>query len=253
LERLGVAKVYRPPLDLTEAVRDMIKRAIKRSQSAADIESSPEMVRLSFRLTAAKRSAPLAQVPQATEGTSKTPRVWGIGGRGGAGKSTLIDEILLRFLRSTTGRIAVVSADPTLGDRLRMLHCYSPRVFVRSVRVGPGESTEAKVAPYIQELRDWPFDLILVESVGLGQNDIGVAPFVDASIFCMTPEYGTDVQLEKEALLGIADVVVMNKRDFPQAEARGRRVVWPDRITVRAPSQGIRPAFQQLRAPCPGF
>jgi methylmalonyl-CoA mutase len=224
LERLGVAKVYRPPLDLTEAVRDMIKRAIKRSQSAADIESSPEMVRLSFRLTAAKRSAPLAQVPQATEGTSKTPRVWGIGGRGGAGKSTLIDEILLRFLRSTTGRIAVVSADPTLGDRLRMLHCYSPRVFVRSVRVGPGESTEAKVAPYIQELRDWPFDLILVESVGLGQNDIGVAPFVDASIFCMTPEYGTDVQLEKEALLGIADVVVMNKRDFPQAEARGRRV-----------------------------
>ncbi|MDA0797844.1 MAG: methylmalonyl-CoA mutase family protein [Chloroflexi bacterium] len=218
LERLGVAKVYRPPLDLTEAVRDMIERAAKRPPCATDAASSPEAARLSRQLTAAENTA-IDPKPAAS-----TPRVWGLGGRGGAGKSTLIDELLLRFLRSTTGRIAVIAADPTLGDRLRMLHCYSPRVFLRSVKVGPGESTETKVGPYIQALREWPFDLILVESVGLGQNEVGVAPLVDASIFCMTPEYGTDVQLEKEALLGLADVVVMNKRDFPQAEARGRRV-----------------------------
>ena len=77
-------------------------------------------------------------------------RVWGIGGRGGAGKSTIIDELLYRFLQAPapdgqSGRVAVLSADPTLGDRLRMLYCYSPRVFLRSVRVGPGESTEAKL------------------------------------------------------------------------------------------------------------
>jgi methylmalonyl-CoA mutase len=221
LERLGVTKVYRPPLDLTEAVRDMIERASHRPQRSTDSVSSPEAVRLSRQLTAAGTSKRAAAMPPPA---STTPRIWGIGGRGGAGKSTLIDELLIRFLRSTTGRIAVVTADPTLGDRLRMLHCYSPRVFLRSVKVGPGESTETKVGPFIQELRDWPFDIVLVESVGLGQNEVGVAPLVDASIFCMTPEYGTDVQLEKEALLSLADIVVMNKRDFPQAEARGRRV-----------------------------
>ncbi|MDA1174227.1 MAG: cobalamin-dependent protein, partial [Chloroflexi bacterium] len=135
LERLGVAKVYRPPLDLTEAVRDMIERAAKRPPCATDAASSPEAARLSRQFPAAENTA-IDPKPAAS-----TPRVWGLGGRGGAGKSTLIDELLLRFLRSTTGRIAVIAADPTLGDRLRMLHCYSPRVFLRSVKVGPGEST----------------------------------------------------------------------------------------------------------------
>jgi isobutyryl-CoA mutase len=215
LLQLGVAKVYRPPLDLTEAVRDMIARASAPTTRPDD--TPPEAVRLSRQLTSAS-SAP------STPPSPANPRVWGIGGRGGAGKSTLIDELLLRFLTSTDARVAVLTADPTLGDRLRMLHCYSPRVFLRSIKVGPGESTESKVGPNVQALREWPFDVIIVESVGLGQNEVGVAPIVDASIFCMTPEYGTDVQLEKEALLAIADIVVMNKRDFPQAEARGRRV-----------------------------
>ena len=222
LERLGVARVYRPPLDLTEAVRDMIARAAERPRPTEDPVSAADSVRLGRRLTEteASRQIDLAAPPP----SSTSLRVWGIGGRGGAGKSTLIDELLLRFLKSTTARIAVLTADPTLGDRLRMLHCYSPRVFLRSVKVGPGESTENKVGPYVQELRDWPFEIILVESVGLGQNEVGVAPLVDASIFCMTPEYGTDIQLENDALLTQADVIVMNKRDFPQAEARGRRV-----------------------------
>jgi len=218
LERMGVAKVYRPPLHLTEAIRDMIARASGRPRPV-DGPASPDAVRLARRLTEAKRTSSAPASPALV-----SPRVWGVGGRGGAGKSTLIDELLLRFLRSTTARIAVLAADPTLGDRLRMLHCYSPRVFLRSVKVGPGESTEDTVGPLIQQLREWPFDIVLVESVGLGQNELGVAPMVDASIFCMTPEYGTDVQLEKEALLAQAAVVVMNKRDFPQAEARGRRV-----------------------------
>jgi methylmalonyl-CoA mutase len=216
LERIGVAKVYRPPLDLTEAVQDMIARAAKRSRPNAS-DSPFDSVRLSRRLT-------LATPGSQKESTPANARVWGIGGRGGAGKSTLIDELLFRFLRSTSASVAVLTADPTLGDRLRMLHCYSPRVFLRSVKVGPGESTEDKVGPLVREMRDWSFEIILVESVGLGQNELGVAPIVDASIVCMTPEYGTDVQLEKEALLAHADIVVLNKRDFPQAEVRGRRV-----------------------------
>ena len=222
LLRMGVTKVYRPPLDLAEAVRDMSALAndAAREHPAPPVKGATPFRTLAQRLTAIEWDGAQPAGPHAND----RPVVWGIGGRGGAGKSTLIDELLLRFLRSTDGRVAVLTADPTLGDRLRMVHCYSPRVFVRSVSVGPGDSTEAKTAPLVAELRAHGFDLILVESVGLGQNELGVEPVADASIFCMTPEYGSDVQLEKEALLRRADLVVMNKRDFPQAEARYARV-----------------------------
>jgi methylmalonyl-CoA mutase len=92
------------------------------------------------------------------------------------------------------------------------------------VHIGPEDALDQKLPPVLDVLRKETFDLILVESVGLGQNDLGVAPYVDASVYCMTPEYGTDVQLEKEALLHRAEVVVMNKRDYPQAYVRSRRV-----------------------------
>lgn len=279
LLRMGVAKVYRPPLDLAEATRDMTAIAVEKarerlparhpspakrergsdtrapspSRSAGEgvKQGSAYAIRagtggadaargafreLARRLTAIEwggaqpSSAPTDggafedDGEHGNGGGVRGAAVWGIGGRGGAGKSTLIDELLLRFLRSAEGNIAVLTMDPTLGDRIRMTHCYSPRVFVRSARVLPGESTEAKAAPLVAELRAAGFSLVLVESVGLGQNDLGVAPVADASVFCMTPEYGSDVQLEKEALLSRADVVVMNKRDFPEADARAARV-----------------------------
>jgi methylmalonyl-CoA mutase len=113
-----------------------------------------------------------------------------------------------------------------------MLHCYSPRVFLRSVGLGPGDAVEKRIPPMIAALREGPFELVIVESVGLGQNDLGVAPFVDESIYIMTPEYGSDIQLDKEALLHRAEVVVMNKRDFPQAEA-GRRSTGARRVPRR--------------------
>ena len=222
LMRMGVTKVYRPPLDLAEAVRDMVTLA---NEAAGECPVPSTKGATPFRTLAQRLTSIEWDGAQPAESHANgRPVVWGIGGRGGAGKSTLIDELLLRFLRSADGRVAVLTADPTLGDRLRMVHCYSPRVFVRSVSVGPGDSTEAKTAPLVAELRAHGFDLILVESVGLGQNELGVAPVADASVFCMTPEYGSDVQLEKEALLRRADLVVMNKRDFPQAEARYARV-----------------------------
>lgn len=222
LLRMGVTKVYRPPLDLAEAVRDMTSLANEaaRGRPVALVNGAASFRALAQRLSAIEWDG----AQPADSPANGKPVAWGIGGRGGAGKSTLIDELLLRFLRFTNGRVAVLTADPTLGDRLRMVHCYSPRVFVRSVSVGPGDSTEAKTGPLVAELRTHGFDLILVESVGLGQNELGVAPVADASVFCMTPEYGSDVQLEKEALLRRADLVVMNKRDFPQAEARYARV-----------------------------
>ena len=296
LLRMGVAKVYRPPLDLADAVRDMTAVAVEKARERKEAERAGDIPAYAVRAAQGSASGSSAYAVRAAEGGSGAdgspayavrgaqgvagagvipayagmtvqgsadadedggpfralarrltaiewegaapsaalsdgeplsdgkPMVWGIGGRGGAGKSTLIDELLLRFLRSAKGSAAVLTLDPTLGDRLRMTHCYSPRVFLRSVSVRPGESMEAKAAPLVAELRAAGFALILVESVGLGQNDLGVAPVADASVFCMTPEYGSDVQLEKEALLSRADVIVMNKRDFPEADARAARV-----------------------------
>ena len=222
LERMGVTKVYRPPLDLAEAVGDMLERTESfkaATHGEANVKGYRDLARL---LTTAEWSVQSRN--GATPASNGLPRVWGLGGRGGAGKSTLIDELVFRFLQSTKGNIAVLTVDPTLGDRLRMLYCYSPRVYLRSVHLGPDDALNQKLPPVLDVLRKETFDLILVESVGLGQNDLGVAPYVDASIYCMTPEYGTDVQLEKEALLHRAEVVVMNKRDYPQADVRSRRV-----------------------------
>ena len=223
LERMGVAKVYRPPLELGEAISDMVRR----TQAAAGLErpsvNGMPSVALARRLTEIELGHGGADGVGPSD-PDQMPTVWGINGRGGAGKSTLIDELVYRFLESSDGAIAVLTLDPTLGDRLRMLYCYSPRVYLRSVRLGPGDPAEETLPRLIDALRAAEFSLILVESVGLGQNDLGVAPYVDRTVFCLTPDYGTDVQLEKEALLPRADVVVMNKRDYPQAEARGRRV-----------------------------
>lgn len=251
LEKMGIARVYRPPMDLGEAIGDMMRLAAswprkktKASKSGAakktnpDVELARRLTRLangaaragtSARKIAAKsRLSPRAKASRngAMAGATAPPpaRVWGVGGRGGAGKSTIVDELVARFLAACTGRIAVLSVDPTLADRIRMLNCYSPRVFVRSVGLKPGQAIGRRVAPLIAELRRRPFEMVIVESVGLGQNDLGVAPFVDASVYCMTPEYGTDIQLDKEALLHRSDIVVMNKRDYPQAAAKGRRV-----------------------------
>lgn len=229
LEKMGVARVYRPPMDLNDAIRDMVARAEKLDRRASPSQAGANgFSAIARTLSQAEWGGRNGHRSVRANGRAKPyagkrAPVWGIGGRGGAGKSTIVDELVYRFLQTSRGKIAVLSVDPTLGDRLRMLHCYSPRVFMRSVQLGAGDSPD-KLVPMIEKLRGGPFDLVIVESVGLGQIDLGVAPYVDHSIFCMTPEYGTDVQLEKEALLHRADIVVMNKADYPQAMAKARRV-----------------------------
>ena len=222
LERMGVAKVYRPPLDLGDAIADMVVRT-----EALSSTPQPKVAPRGFGSIAKDLTNVNVDVTEAVsrpQDAESPPVVWGFNGRGGAGKSTLIDELLSRFLEKCSGLVAVLSLDPTLGDRLRMLYCYSPRVYLRSVRLGPKDNLDKELGSRIGVLREAGFDLILVESVGLGQNDLGVIPYVDAAVFCLTPDYGTDIQLEKEALLPLADIVVLNKSDYPQAIARGRRV-----------------------------
>jgi methylmalonyl-CoA mutase len=152
----------------------------------------------------------------------------GITGTGGAGKSSFTDELVRRYLEDfETHRVAVLSVDPTrkktggalLGDRIRMNAIQSDRCFMRSLatRGAKGELSLA-INDAIKLCKAARFDLILVETSGIGQGDSGIADISDVSIYVMTPEFGAQSQLEKIDMLDSADLVVVNKFDRRGAE-----------------------------------
>jgi methylmalonyl-CoA mutase cobalamin-binding domain/chain len=160
--------------------------------------------------------------------------VLGIAGPGGAGKSTLIDELTSRFLRhSPTGRIAILANDPShpdsrgaiLGDRVSAIYSQDDRVFFRSLATRGSLTGLSAAAPAAIDIlkKSGAFDLILVESVGVGQESdpfriYGQGPkLVDATLFVLAPYYGGLIQLQKIALLNGADFVALNKCDHPMA------------------------------------
>ena len=149
--------------------------------------------------------------------------VLGITGTGGAGKSSVTDEIVRRFLNSYADKtIAVISVDPSkrktggalLGDRIRMNAISSPRAYMRSLATRESDKALSK---YVQEAIDIckaaDFDFIILESAGVGQSDASILDYVDVSMYVMTPEYGAASQLEKINMLDYADVVCVNKFD----------------------------------------
>jgi len=172
---------------------------------------------------------------------SRTPRstpkksfVVGVAGPGGAGKSTLIDELTSRFLRGhPTGRIAILANDPShpdsggaiLGDRVSAIYSQDDRVFFRSLATRGSLTGLSAAAPAAVDIlrQSGEFDLILVESVGVGQESdpfriFGAGPkLVDATLFVLAPYYGGLIQLQKIALLNGADLVALNKCDHPMA------------------------------------
>ncbi|NKB37233.1 MAG: methylmalonyl-CoA mutase [Gammaproteobacteria bacterium] len=158
-----------------------------------------------------------------TESSKKTP-VLGITGTGGAGKSSLTDEIIRRFRIDAEDqlRIAILAIDPTrrktggalLGDRIRMNAIYHENIFMRSLAT---RDSVSEVPPYLPDVINAcklsGFDLIIVETPGIGQGDAGIVPFVDTSLYVMTPEFGAASQLEKIDMLDFADVIAINKFD----------------------------------------
>ena len=153
----------------------------------------------------------------------------GITGTGGAGKSSLVDEILIRFLEAFPDkRVAVLCVDPSrrrtggalLGDRLRVNAAgRSDRVFFRSMATRRAHAAmSATVRDGLRLLRAAGFDLILLETAGIGQSDTEVTEVADLSLYVMTPEYGAPSQLEKIGMLDYADFVVLNKFDRHGAE-----------------------------------
>jgi methylmalonyl-CoA mutase len=161
--------------------------------------------------------------------------VLGITGTGGSGKSSLTDELIRRF-RMDQGdklRIAVLAVDPTrrrsggalLGDRIRMNAIDTPQVFFRSVATRGSQSEVPMPIPSIIEAcRAAGFDLVIVETPGIGQGDAAVVDIADVSLYVMTPEYGAPSQLEKIDMLDLADVVAINKFDRRGADDALRAV-----------------------------
>jgi methylmalonyl-CoA mutase len=199
--------------------------------------------------------------------SGKGPPVVGITGPGGAGKTTLIDELALRFLsQRPRGRLAILSHDPSLGhggallgDRATMVYAQDDRVFMRSLATrGQAGGIARATRGCLEVLRRCNFELVLVESTGIGQED---EPFkrglVDKKILVMSPDYGSRLQLQKIAMLETADIVVANKSDLPASPTaiseieqrlefnrRGQRLIAT--VATRHGDGGVDELFQEI-------
>lgn len=153
---------------------------------------------------------------------SKTP-VLGITGTGGAGKSSLVDELVRRFLVDFPDKtLGIISVDPSkrktggalLGDRIRMNSINSPRVYMRSLATRQSNLALSKyVSEAVQVLKAAEYDLIILETSGIGQSDTEITDHSDVALYVMTPEFGAATQLEKIDMLDFADIVAINKFD----------------------------------------
>ena len=236
LHDYGVARIYSPQDGMTMGLVGMIQDMVDQCRAAGfttrsltDPQETDYLV-LSAMISAIELgefgSADLAKMKL---GSDKSTPVLGITGTGGAGKSSLTDEIIRRF-RADSGdeaKIAIFAIDPTrrktggalLGDRIRMNSIYAPNIFMRSIATrGATGEIPSYLSDVIAATRKFDFDLIVVETPGIGQGDAGIVPYVDASMYVMTPEFGAQSQLEKIDMLDFADLVIINKFDRKGAE-----------------------------------
>ncbi len=255
LHDYGVAGIYSPEdgmkLGLVGMVQGMIELAIKTPPPTRDFDAllssglPTDYLTLAALITSIESSqneprvADSATRVERQQEPSRSIPVLGITGTGGAGKSSLTDEVIRRFRIDSADsvKIAVLAIDPTrrktggalLGDRIRMNSIYAPNIFMRSIATRQfagqtGGEIPACLKEVIAATQQFAFDLIIVETPGIGQGDAGIVPYVDASIYVMTPEFGAQSQLEKIDMLDFADMVVINKFDRKGAEDAWRDV-----------------------------
>ena len=229
----GVARIYSPydgqKLGLPGMIADMLTGADvdlaatpPPNLNALDAAHSGVVARLISCLESGSLPQTMAAEIAARAAKIGAP-VLGITGTGGAGKSSLTDEIIQRFRQDQPDlRIALIAIDPTrrrsggalLGDRIRMNAIDGDRVYMRSIATRGAEGEVPPVTPRaIEVCKAAGFDLVIVETPGIGQGDAGIVPYVDLSLYVMTPEFGAASQLEKIDMLDFADLVAINKFD----------------------------------------
>src|SRR5690554_4549047 len=230
----GIARIYSPDDGRELGLQGMINDLVAKSDFAVgdvldvDVASLPKKnPKAIARIISSAENFP--EVAKATldkihdkNKSSKTP-VLGITGTGGAGKSSLVDELVRRFLIDFPEKtIGLISVDPSkrktggalLGDRIRMNAINNPRVYMRSLATRQSNLALSKyVAEAIQVLKAAKYDLIVLETSGIGQSDTEIMDHSDVALYVMTPEFGAATQLEKIDMLDFADLVAINKFD----------------------------------------
>jgi len=241
LQAYGVERIYHPndgmKMGLVEMIEDVVARAdtARTAHSRDEVSDTPDsgdeigIGRVLSQLEDGNYSeAELAHLRKQWQlAAGKTP-VIGITGTGGAGKSSVTDELLNRFLANFPAmRIAVISVDPTrrrtggalLGDRIRMNSLRSPRVYMRSMATRRQHAAiNTVLRDCIGFLKSLHFDLVIVETAGIGQSDSEIVDLVDFPMYVMTSDFGAPSQLEKIDMLDYAELVVLNKFDKRGAE-----------------------------------
>ncbi len=290
LEAYGVSKVFSPEdgqrMGLAAMVNTIVAECDVDPGTAApssldDLLAGDHrsLARVITALEVGALAPGLLEELRAAGATSSAP-VLGITGTGGSGKSSLTDELLrrVRLDQEDKLRIAVLAIDPTrrrgggalLGDRIRMNAVERPQVFFRSMATrGQSELPEA-VDDAIAACQAAGFDLVIVETPGIGQGDAGIVDHVDVPVYVMTPEFGAASQLEKIDMLDFADAVVINKferrgaedalRDVRRQLARNREQHGTDldvlpvfgTIASRFNDDGVTALYQHLRAQLAG-
>ncbi|SNS50413.1 methylmalonyl-CoA mutase [Belliella buryatensis] len=233
LHQYGITRIYAPDDGRSMGLQGMINDLVQKSDfpvgdSHKGLESLDKTNKKELgRLISAAENFPeeskelLAQIRKMAS-ESKTP-VLGITGTGGAGKSSLVDELVRRFLIDFKDKnMAIISVDPSkrktggalLGDRIRMNAINHPNIYMRSLAT---RQSNLALSKYVQDAVDIVkaanFDLIVLETSGIGQSDTEIIEHSDMSLYVMTPEYGAATQLEKIDMLDFADVIALNKFD----------------------------------------
>ncbi|GAB1407807.1 methylmalonyl-CoA mutase family protein [Thermomonas brevis] len=238
LEAYGVERIYHPNDGMHMGLVAMIEDVVKRAGAARLPVDKPHKVEFDNEIEIGRMlsaieeqaldEAELAHLRKEWQlAGGKTPVV-GITGTGGAGKSSVTDELLNRFMAHFPDmHIAVVSVDPTrrrtggalLGDRIRMNSLRSPRVFMRSMATRRQHmATNVVLKDCIAFLKSLGYDLVIVETAGIGQSDSEIVDLVDFPMYVMTSDFGAPSQLEKIDMLDYAELVVLNKFDKRGAE-----------------------------------
>jgi len=230
LHKYGITRIYSPDDGRRMGLEGMIEDVIRSCDFA--LNGNPSQFKGELKLDEWKDIRKIARAISNAENAadsngekaaaSKIP-VLGITGTGGAGKSSVTDELLRRYLNSFPGKtIAVISVDPSkkktggalLGDRIRMNAISSPRAYMRSLATRESDKAlSVHVQDAIDVCKEAGYDLVILESAGVGQSDASILDHSNVSMYVMTPEYGAASQLEKINMLDYADLIVLNKFD----------------------------------------